>query len=93
MHAKCPGALKPIEVIKCRSSNFSKEVIGDFLGWLDEHFIQNHVYGNKNVEMATGKRVQLDKVSTTANCTHITKEYNNQFNPTAHLPSEGQCKA
>ena len=92
MHAKYPGALKPVEVIKCGSSNFGLDAVGNFLGWLDDHYIQNHAYGDKNVEMTTGKRLQLDGVSTTASCSHIIKDYNKQFSSEAHLPAEGQCK-
>ena len=49
MHRKHPGIGKPVEVIKYGSDNYNKNAVGQFLGWVDEHHLQNHAYGDKNV--------------------------------------------
>ena len=60
MHRKYPGIGRPVEVIKYGSANYNKDAVGKFLGWVDKHHLQNHAYGDKNVQMATGARIQID---------------------------------
>lgn len=89
-YAKHPGPYKPVITPKTRRARFSTEVLLQFLGHL-ESFLQDHAYGDKNAVTTTGAIVQLDAVSTTAQQSHIMREYIKIYHPERLTRDEGGC--
>ena len=87
-HARFPGVLKPVEVIKYSRSRFKVEQLADFLGFLGDQ-LQSTAYGDKNVQLSTGVIAQLDNVHTSST-NDVIKEYYAQQNPNA-LSEDVRC--
>ena len=65
MHARYPGALKPVQKVKQHRLRLSRDAIVKVFDFLDD-FLQTHAYGMKESKQSNGEVLQLDAVSTLA---------------------------
>ena len=74
MHARYPGALKPVQKIKHHRICIPKDSIIGVFDFLDD-YLQGHAFGMNEVKLSNGETLQLDAVSTTANNSKLVRDW------------------
>lgn len=91
-HYKYPGPLQPCPTIHVTRCKFNVNALETLMGYVQEHHLQDHAYGDKNVKTTTGVCHQLGAVSTTSSAEYIMRDYAKALFPERFTLKEGGCK-